>query len=166
MKSKNIYFDPRIGMHPIPKISKNCPENRNFFRNFRFSGQNRFQMKEHLILCGKLVLQAKIDLFSPEQFTFKVFEIERVILWWFFWPLKNQFFWIFETLIGHSSGLSRPILAYFSIFPLKIKFSFIWKRFWPGKIQSGNIPAKIRFFGFLKFSLLGTSDKRGKIIYF
>ena len=45
-------------------------------------------MKEHLILSGKLVLQAKIDLFSPEQFTFKVFEIEQVILPRFFWHLK------------------------------------------------------------------------------
>ena len=79
-------------MYPVMKISKNCPENRNFFRNFRFSGQNRFQMKEHLILSGKLVLQAKIDLFSPEQFTFKVFEIDEVILWRFFWHLKKSIF--------------------------------------------------------------------------
>ena len=81
-------------------------------------------------------------------------------------PSKNQFFWIFETLNVSYSGLNQPILTCNTSFPLKIKCSFIWNRFQPGKKSSGKIPGKIRFFGFLKFLLLGASLKRGQIIYF
>ena len=62
-------------------------------------------------------------------------------------PSKNQFFWIFETLNVSYSGLNQPILACNTSFPLKIKCSFIWNRFQPGKKSSGKIPGKIRFFG-------------------
>ena len=124
-----------------------------------FPGQNRFQMKENLILSVKMLKQAKIGLLSPELWPIKVSKIQKN---WFFKGQKNHqriTRSISKTLNVNCSGLNRSILACNTNFPHKIKCSFIWNRFWP---ENRKFRKKFRFSGqFFEIFGIGCIPIRG-----